>query len=637
MAVELATAYISLIPSMKGTAAAIKSEMDPAGASAGRSAGQSIATGVSGAVVGAGKAAALGLLGIGVAGIAAGVQTAGAMEQANIAFTTMLGSGEKASAFLSDLQAFAAKTPFEFPELQTAASSLISSGIEASKVIPIMTTLGDVTSGMGTGSEGVQRATVALQQMQAAGKITGEDLNQLRDAGIPVYDLLASATGKSKDEIVKLAASGKLGKKELDAMMKALETGKGLERFNGLMEQQSGSLFGMLSTLKDTVGQGLAEAIKPAFPAIKAGLAMVTAALPGAIAAFQGFIAGVIGFGEWVGANQGLVTAILAGLGAMIFAVLVPAMWAWISAIWASTVALLANPITWIVLAIGLLVLGLVLLVQNWDSVWGAITSGLGALGANIVKFFSAMGSGIAGAWNALVAWLAGIWSAIVSGVSGMASRVSRFFSSLWSAVVAVARAAWQGLVSVWNGIVSGVSAMAAGIGKKISEAVAFIKGLPGKALSALGNLAGRLVSTGRDFIQGFINGIKDAAGRLVSAVTGAVTGAIDAAKRLLGINSPSRVMMEIGWQTGEGFALGIEGRQGRASQAAAALAQAATGGVSLASGLAVATAARDRREASGSSDLRSALSGLRVELLDSRGVMGDAFSARLALAEARI
>ena len=81
---------------------------------------------------------------------------------------------------------------------------------------------------MGTGSEGVKRATIALQQMSAAGRITGEDLNQLRDAGIPVYDLLSSATGKSKEEVVKLAQAGKLGKKELGAMMEALESGKGL-------------------------------------------------------------------------------------------------------------------------------------------------------------------------------------------------------------------------------------------------------------------------------------------------------------------------------------------------------------------------------------------------------------------------
>ncbi len=197
-----------------------------------------------------------------------GIKTAAAMQTAKIGFTTMLGSAKAANAFLAKLAAFAAKTPFEFPELQKAASSLISAGINADKVIPIMTTLGDVTSGMGTGAEGVQRATIALQQMNAAGRITGEDLNQLRDAGIPVYNLLASATGKSKAEVVKLAQAGKLGAKELGQMMKALETGKGLERFSGLMDKQSESLTGVFSTFKDTLGMGLAKALQPAIPGL---------------------------------------------------------------------------------------------------------------------------------------------------------------------------------------------------------------------------------------------------------------------------------------------------------------------------------------------------------------------------------
>ena len=223
-----------------------------------------------------GVSGGLALAGVGAAGLAMGVKVASGNEQARISFTTMLGSAQKADKFLRQLQKFAAETPFEFPELQTAASSLISAGINASKVIPIMRTLGDVTSGMGTGSEGVRRATIALQQMNAAGKITAEDLNQLRDAGIPVYDLLSKATGKSKAEVVKLAQAGKLGHKELDQMMKALESGKGLERFNGLMEKQSKSLAGMASTLKDTLGQGLANAVAPTFPLIKQGLESVS-------------------------------------------------------------------------------------------------------------------------------------------------------------------------------------------------------------------------------------------------------------------------------------------------------------------------------------------------------------------------
>ncbi|MDT8916293.1 tape measure protein [Amycolatopsis sp. PS_44_ISF1] len=215
-----------------------------------------------------------------------GLKTAANMETARIGFETMLGSAQKADKFLRELQAFAAKTPFEFPELQTAASSLISIGIDASKVIPIMTTLGNVTSGMGTGSEGVKRATVALQQMNAAGRITAEDLNQLRDAGIPVFDLLAGATGKTKEELAGMAQNGKLGRKELEQLMAALESGKGLERFNGLMEKQSQSLSGLFSTLKDTVQLNLAEAVQPLVPAIKAAMDGAAPIMDAGLAAF---------------------------------------------------------------------------------------------------------------------------------------------------------------------------------------------------------------------------------------------------------------------------------------------------------------------------------------------------------------
>lgn len=245
-----------------------------------------------GRVVGAaaiGVAAAAGTAAI--AGASIGIQTAAGLEQARIAFTTMLGSGEKADAFLRDLADFAAKTPFEFPELQSAASSLISAGFATEKVIPMMRTLGDVTSGMGTGSEGVKRATVALQQMSAAGRITGEDLNQLRDAGVPVFDLLAAATGRSKEAIADMAAKGKLGKTEMEALFRALETGKGLERFSGLMDKQSQSLTGLWSTAKDVLGMGLAQLIEPLIPLLKDGLGgattFVTAALPKLKQGFQ--------------------------------------------------------------------------------------------------------------------------------------------------------------------------------------------------------------------------------------------------------------------------------------------------------------------------------------------------------------
>jgi tape measure domain-containing protein len=306
--IELATAYVQIQPSFRNLNRELTRGFGGAGnagARAGQQAGDSFTQNVGSRVQAGSKRMFLPLLaggaliaGVGAAGLKMGLSVAAGNEQAQISFTTMLGSAEKAGSFIKDLQAFAAATPFEFAGLQQSAASLISAGINADKVIPIMRTLGDVTSGMGTGAEGVQRATIALQQMNAAGKITGEDLNQLRDAGIPVYDLLAKATGKSKSEVVALAQAGKLGKTELDQMMKALESGAGLERFSGLMDKQSKSLTGLWSTFKDTLGQGLANVITPLIPMIKNGLGgasnFLATALPKVGTALKFVVSGLI-------------------------------------------------------------------------------------------------------------------------------------------------------------------------------------------------------------------------------------------------------------------------------------------------------------------------------------------------------
>lgn len=258
-------------------------------------------SGLSGALGGvagiAGKAAlamgAVAATGVAMGG-ALGLKTAANLETAEIAFTTMLGSAAKAKAFIADLSDFAAKTPFDFPGLQEGASQLIAAGIATRDVIPMMTTLGNVTAGMGTGAEGIQRATTALQQMTAAQKISAEDLNQLRDAGIPVYDLLSRALGKSKAEIAGMVQGGKLGKEALDKMMGALRTGNGLERFNGLMEKQATSLSGLWSTFKDNLGMGLAKAIQPLLPELKSLLGWAGEKLPPALNALASGLSGLI-------------------------------------------------------------------------------------------------------------------------------------------------------------------------------------------------------------------------------------------------------------------------------------------------------------------------------------------------------
>ena len=71
--------------------------------------------------------------------------------------------------------------------------------------------------------------------------------------------------------------------------------------------------------------------------------------------------------------------------------------------------------------------------------------------------------------------------------------------------------------------------------------------------------LPGELLNIGKQIIQGLINGIKSGISGVVSAIGGMVSSAVDKAKSLLGIHSPSRVFRDqVGLMISRGMALGI-------------------------------------------------------------------------------
>jgi phage tail tape-measure protein len=92
------------------------------------------------------------------------------MQQNKIAFENMLGSGVKADALLSRLQKMAAETPFEFPELAGTTKKLLAFGFQVEKIPGMLSNIGDASSGLGLGAEGLSRISIALGQIKAKGK-----------------------------------------------------------------------------------------------------------------------------------------------------------------------------------------------------------------------------------------------------------------------------------------------------------------------------------------------------------------------------------------------------------------------------------------------------------------------------------
>ncbi|BFT94951.1 MAG: hypothetical protein MNSN_01510 [Minisyncoccus archaeiphilus] len=213
---------------------------------------------ISGALANAKEASegfAKGLLGggavlAGLGGLA--LKSASDAEQSAVAFTTMLGSAEKAHAFVANMKEFAAKTPFETSDISKAAQTMLAFGINTESVMPYVQMIGDVAMG---NKEKFSSLSLVFAQVQATGKLMRQDLLQMINQGFNPLLIISEKTGKSiselKDEMEKGAISADM---VTEAFRIATSEGG---RFYGGMEAQSKTLAGVWSTLQDTFNEFL--------------------------------------------------------------------------------------------------------------------------------------------------------------------------------------------------------------------------------------------------------------------------------------------------------------------------------------------------------------------------------------------
>ena len=312
MATEVGTAYVTLLPSMRGFSRAATAEIGASGiegaitaaATRGATAGGSKAGGLfsrafnrealkqsTGGVYVAGLLRNLRTYGYAIAGVTGltvglGLKTASAMQQAKIAFDTILGSAKRAHDLFASLVQFAKVTPFNLPGIVTASQQLLAYGFAAKQVLPVLHSLGDASAGLSLGTDGLQRVVVALGQIKAKGRLQSQELLQLTENGIPALAILANKFHVTQAALLDFVQKGLVpAKKAIPALLSGLETGtNGLAgktaKFGGLMRKQSKTLGGVFSNLKDSLSIGLARAVKPLIPVLQK-------AIPGAAKALS--------------------------------------------------------------------------------------------------------------------------------------------------------------------------------------------------------------------------------------------------------------------------------------------------------------------------------------------------------------
>ena len=180
---------------------------------------------------------------------AASVRAYAQLEQLRIGYTTLLGSAEKAEQFIRKLYDFAARTPFEISGLMKQTQLLLALGFQAQQVIPVLSAVGDAVAALGGNAALMDRVVLALGQIRSKGKVSAEEMRQLAEAGIPAWEMLAEKIGVSIPKAMKLAENGAIDATTgLNAIIQGMN-----ERFSGMMQQQSRTILGIWSNLKDNL------------------------------------------------------------------------------------------------------------------------------------------------------------------------------------------------------------------------------------------------------------------------------------------------------------------------------------------------------------------------------------------------
>ena len=172
----------------------------------------------------------------------------GEFQQFEIAFETMLGSGQKAKGMISYLANLAATTPFDMKGVVNGAKQLLAYGFAANEITDTMRRLGDVSAGLGLN---LQDLTWLYGTTMVQGRLFTRDLMQFTGRGIPLTEELAKQFGVTKDKVSELVTAGKVGFPEVKKAIESLTNEGG--KFGGLMEKQSHSITGQISNIQDTI------------------------------------------------------------------------------------------------------------------------------------------------------------------------------------------------------------------------------------------------------------------------------------------------------------------------------------------------------------------------------------------------
>lgn len=182
------------------------------------------------------------------------IQVRGEFQQLEVAFTTMLGSSEKANVLMVQLTETAAKTPFDLQGVANGARQLLAYGTSAEDVNETLIRLGNIAAGL---SQPLGDLVYLYGTTMTQGRLYTQDLNQFTGRGIPMIKELAKEFGVAESEIKGMVEAGMIGFPEVQKVIQNLTNEGGM--FFNLMQEQSKTITGQISNIGDSFSMMLNE------------------------------------------------------------------------------------------------------------------------------------------------------------------------------------------------------------------------------------------------------------------------------------------------------------------------------------------------------------------------------------------
>lgn len=173
---------------------------------------------------------------------ATGARLAGQWEQTGFAFENMQGSSRATMTMVTNFAVQARQ--LLLPTLQNA-QLLLNSGFKAEGITQALKGITGAAVGSGRGQEALTRIAMAIGQIQAKGKVMGEEMTQQLGELMPAWQILAVQMGKPVAELQKMAQNGQLlAKDAIPALIRGMN-----ERYGGLVDKLGSTLLGKWNNL----------------------------------------------------------------------------------------------------------------------------------------------------------------------------------------------------------------------------------------------------------------------------------------------------------------------------------------------------------------------------------------------------